>query len=116
VDRWEQVKLGRPRADRDYFGRSTTDAPPDLASAIRLDWILDVKTELNVPMGVRSSQTKDRSRTSVLISSSMTHLRTWVYDPTRCDSICGTSMISTMLTSVAATSSRSGVLVHPINS
>ena len=45
------MKLGRPRADRDYFGRSTTDAPPDLASAIRLDWILDVKTELNVPMG-----------------------------------------------------------------
>ena len=57
VDRREQVKLGRPCGDRDHFSRSTTDAPPDLASAIRLDWILDVKTELNVPMGVRSSQT-----------------------------------------------------------
>ena len=29
---------------------------------------------------------------SVLISSSMTHLRTRVYNLTRCDSICGTSM------------------------
>src|SRR6056297_1573832 len=57
VDRREQVKLGRPCGDRNYFRRSTTAAPPDLASAMRLDWILDVKTELNVPMGVRSSQT-----------------------------------------------------------
>ena len=57
VDRREQVKLGRSCVDRDYFNRSTTDAPLDLASAIRLDWILDVNTELNVPMGVRSSQT-----------------------------------------------------------
>ena len=57
MDRREQVTLGRPSGDRDYFSRSTTDAPPDLASAIRLDWILDVKTELNEPMGVRSSQT-----------------------------------------------------------
>ena len=44
------MKLSKPCGDRDYFSRSTTDAPPDLASAIRLDWILDVKTELNVPM------------------------------------------------------------------
>jgi hypothetical protein len=51
------MKLGSPCVDRDYLRRSTTDAPPDLARAIKLDWIFDVKTELNVPMGVRSSQT-----------------------------------------------------------